>query len=63
MSNSKKTFEEWKQEFETLLFKKFLITVDDCTNEEQLRREYNDGSSVEEFVNWIGEKYELTPSE
>jgi hypothetical protein len=55
----KKTFEDWKAEFEKILMDKYGITINDCTDEEQLKTEFKDGSSPQEFVDWIGEKYDL----
>ncbi len=37
------------------------IGVDDCTDTETLFECWLDGWTVEETVEWIGQKYDLTP--
>lgn len=52
-------FLEFKEKFEELLLRKFGITINDCTDEEQLRVEFETGSTPEEFVDFIGDKHGL----
>lgn len=62
MSKAKtKTFEEFQKEFEDLLFKKFGITIGDCTDEDALRQEFKDGASPQSFVDFLGDKHDLNP--
>lgn len=53
------TYEEFKKEFEDTLMERHGITINDCTDEEQLKREYEDGSSPSDFVEWIADKHDL----
>ena len=53
------TYEEFKKEFEDTLMERHGITINDCTDEEQLKREYEDGSSAVDFVEWIADKHDL----
>lgn len=59
MSENKKTYEEFKAEVENLLSTRHGITIGDCTDEEMIKREHEDGSSPSDFVEWIAEKYDL----
>lgn len=56
---AKQTFKEFKKDFEERLLKDYLITINDCTDNEQLKREYKDGTSAQDFVDFIGEKHHL----
>jgi DNA polymerase-3 subunit alpha len=40
---------------------KFGITINDCTDDQQIEREFKDFSTVDSFVDWLGDKYDLTP--
>lgn len=54
-----KTYADFKKQFEEILMERHGITINDCTDEEQLQREFNDGSSPEEFIEWIADKHGL----
>lgn len=53
-------FQRFKTQFENKLFDKFGITIGDCTDEAQLMVEFKTGSTANDFVDWIGEKYDLS---
>ena len=53
------TYKEFKKKFEQVLMERHGITINDATDEEQLQREFNNGSSPEEFVEWIANKHDL----
>ena len=57
--NGEKTFDQFKKEVETLLMKRHGITINDCTDDEQLNVEFNDDSKPEEFVEFLAGKYDL----
>jgi len=56
-----KKFAEFKKEFETKLFKKYGITIGDCTDDEALMVEFSDGATVEDFIEFLADKHNLTP--
>ncbi len=53
------TLEQFKTEVENKLFEKYRIGINDCTDDEAIERAFIDGESAQEFVDWIGDKYEL----
>ena len=57
--NKEKTLAEWTKEVETLLMKDYGITTGDCTDENQLAVEFKDGTSPQEFVDFIADKRDL----
>lgn len=57
---TEQTFEDYVIEFKRKLHKKYAIEMNDCTSEEQLLSQFNSKVSPQQFVNWIGEKYDLT---
>lgn len=56
----KMTLEEYINKIEELLTKRYGIGIDDCTDKEVLSQSLESGETPEEFVSWIGEKYNLT---
>lgn len=59
MSKNKQTLAEWTKEVEDLLMKDYGITTGDCTDEKQLSVEFQDGTTPQEFVDFIGDKRDL----
>lgn len=59
--NKKQLFEQFKQEFVDKLFKKYGIGINDCTDEDQLKTEFEDGFTPDEFIEFIADKYNLEP--
>lgn len=53
-------FKTFKQKVDDLLMNDYLITIGDCTDDIQLKTEHRDGTTPQEFVDFIGEKYDLT---
>ena len=53
------TFELFKEKVEKLLSKRHGITIGDCTDDDQLKIEFEDGSTPEDFVEYIASKYGL----
>lgn len=54
------TLQEYIKAVTDEIWKRFLITPDDCTDDEQIEQAWKDEEPVEEFVKGIGEKYDLT---
>ncbi|MBP7846039.1 MAG: hypothetical protein KA007_01235 [Candidatus Pacebacteria bacterium] len=59
--NKAKKFAEFKKEFEDKLFSKYGITIGDCTDENALMVEFEDGATAEEFIEFLADKHNLTP--
>lgn len=55
------TLEQFKEAVGNALMAKFGITINDCTDDQQIEREFKDFSTVDSFVDWLGDKYDLTP--
>jgi len=53
------TFHSFKTEVENKLFEKYRVSINDCTEDETIERAFMDGESAQEFVDWIGYKYDL----
>lgn len=53
------TLAEYKKKVEEELLKHFLITIGDCTSDEAIEQAWKDNETVEEFIDWIGEKGNL----
>lgn len=51
---------EYKDKLAKLLNKEFGINLQDCLSDELIEDSFNNGETVEELVDWIGEKYGLT---
>lgn len=58
-----KKFQAFKKQFEKALFQKFGVTIGDCTDETTLRAEFKDGATPQEFVDFLGDKFDLTPKD
>ena len=57
----KQTFEDWKAEVDAICKKRLGAGWDDlCGDLEPLQNRYAAGDTPREFVDWWGEKYELT---
>lgn len=54
------TFEDWVGEARKLLRKEYGISPDDCTDEQTMKNNFKAGESPQSFVDWVGEKYDLT---
>lgn len=52
-------FNEFKTELGATLMKKFGVGIGNCTDDEQIRIELKDGATVEDFSDFLGEKYDL----
>lgn len=61
MSKNIMTLEQYTEKFENLLMEKFGITKGDCIDDAQIEVEFITGSTPQDLVDWIGEKYDLTP--
>ncbi len=59
MSKEIKTLAQWTKEVEDLLMKDYGITTGDCTDDEQLEVEFKDGTTPQDFVDFIGDKRDL----
>lgn len=59
--NKAEKFAEFKKEFEDKLFAKYGVTINDCTDDQALMTEFSDGATVEEFIEFIADKYDYTP--
>jgi len=57
--SKEKTLIQWTEEVENLLMKDYGITTGDCTDDKQLEVEFNDGTSPQEFVDFIADKRDL----
>ncbi|HUU86316.1 MAG TPA: hypothetical protein VMX17_01015 [Candidatus Glassbacteria bacterium] len=57
--SKEKTLAQWTKEVEDLLMKDYGITTGDCTDDTQLAVEFKDGTSPQEFVDFIGDKMHL----
>ena len=57
--SKEKQFNKWHEKVEELLMRDYRITVGDCTDDEQLAIEFKQNSTPQEFVDFIGEKYDL----
>lgn len=55
------TLAEFRKELGDKLSEKFGITIGDCIDESQIEVEFADGSTVEGLVDYLGDKYDLTP--
>ncbi len=53
------TLELFKEKVEALLLKRHGITIGDCTDDDQLEVEFEDGARPEDFVEFIADKYDL----
>lgn len=54
-----KTYEGFKKEFEKILMERHGITINDCTDEESLQREFKDGTDPVDVVEYIATKHDL----
>ena len=59
--NKAEKFAKFKKEFEDKLFAKYGITIGDCTDDEALMVEFSDGATVEDFIEFLADKHNLTP--
>jgi len=60
---AKTDFELFKEAFETLMLMDYGIGIDDCTDEEELRQEFEAGATAQGFVDYLGEKRDLIKQE
>ena len=51
--------EQFKKSVEDYLMDKYLITVNDITSDEQIEQAFKDGESVDEFCDYLADKYDL----
>ncbi len=47
------------QKVEDILFNDYLVTINDCTDIDEIKVAFKDGESPQEFVDHIGMKYNL----
>jgi len=59
LEEQNRRYEIFKAKFEAVLSKRHGITIGDCTDEETLRVEFEDGVTPEDFVEHIATKYDL----
>ena len=52
--------EEYKTEVENKLMSTYGVGINDCTSEEEIFSAFENNETTKEFVEWIGEKYDLT---
>ena len=57
--SKEKTLIQWTEEVENLLMKDYGITTGDCTDDTQLAVEFKDGTSPQDFVDFIADKRDL----
>lgn len=57
---TKQTFTQWKRQFELILLETYGVTVDDCTDEERMKLEFENGASPQSLVDFLGEKYAMS---
>lgn len=55
------TFDTFKSKIEELIKEMYLINLNDCTDDDGVKAAFDNKETVQEFVDWVGEKYELTP--
>lgn len=60
MTKKAQTLEQFKEEVGNLLMKDYGIGIGDCTDDDELEVEFKTGSIAQEFVDFIGEKHDLT---
>jgi hypothetical protein len=53
------TLKHFTEQVEDLLMKRHGVTINDCTDADQIEKEFDDGTRAEDFVTFIGEKYDL----
>lgn len=56
-----KKFDKFKQDFELELLYRFGLKIEDITDEDQLRQEFESGGKFNDFVEYLGEKHDLDP--
>lgn len=54
------TLQEYKQKVDEESMERYLIGFDEITDNEQAEQAWKDGETVEDFVQAIGTKYDLT---
>ncbi len=52
-------FETYYEAVQEMLQNDYIITVDDITDEDQIRQAFDNGESYKEFVEWLASKYDL----
>jgi hypothetical protein len=54
-------FGDWKADVDRLMAKRFFIDIASAgLDEAELRSHFNSGESSADFVEWLGEKYDLS---
>ena len=53
------TLDEYRKKVEEKIFEHFLITVDDCTDNEAIEQAWKNNETFEEFIDFIGSKHNL----
>lgn len=51
----------WRKELSDYLWKKYLLTIDDCTDFDEMKRNFEAGESPQDFADYKMDKYNVSP--
>ena len=50
---------QWKKKLDKYLWNEFMVTSDDCTDDEEMRMAHSQNETPEEFAEYKMEKYDV----